>query len=83
MLKVLYETDRFPAWAAFVLASGDYSSCTEEDVRLIDAWEEEMLSKGTSISYEYLEETDFHMFPEFGLGCNCIHVKVWGYPNKE
>ena len=75
----IYETDKMPDYIACYFEYGDLDNLTEEDIKNADNWlnriEENHGVKG--VTFEWGEETGFYYYPEFGLGCNCINVKVW------
>lgn len=81
MIKLIYETDRFPDYAACYLEYGDESGLNEEDIKNIDSWVKSIEDNNPEIKgalcFEYGEETGFTYYPEFGLGCNCIKIKVF------
>ena len=64
----------FPLWAVCAMAYGDYSGCSEEDESQLNEW----LDDNWSVNHvaEYSEESYFCSYPEFGLSCKCIKMKV-------
>ena len=74
-LKVVLEVENFPSWAVMYIEYGDDADLTEDDKATIDRWWSDNDLDGCTA--EWLEDTGFYMYPEFGLGCDCIHVRFW------
>jgi hypothetical protein len=78
-MKIIdYIKDNCPCYALSYLVNGDASGLEEEDIKAIDAWEEECRKKledlypEASIIFDlqYSAEPSFTRHPAFGLACD-------------
>lgn len=80
-----YTFESIPSWALPYIANGDAEGLSEEDISLIEKWENKMIKLGfTPDVFDFVREGEngetyidpeqeayFDSFPEFGLPCDC------------
>ena len=70
-------TCNIPAWSVCYLEYGEMDNLSEEDISMIDEWLETLENNGfTNPVFSFGDDNGFHMFPEFGLGCDCVECTV-------
>ena len=70
-------TCNIPAWSVCYIEYGDADGLSEEDIDTVDDWMKSLNKAGfTELVFSIGEDTGFHMFPEFGLGCDCVECTI-------
>ena len=80
-----YTIESIPSWAITYITKGDIEGLSEEDIALVENWENKMLKLGFILDfYDFVREDEngeiyldpeqeayFDSFPAFGLPCDC------------
>lgn len=73
-----------PQWSAVFFEYGDIDALEPEDVELCQQFLESLDKEGYKfITFDWSGESFFSHFPEFGLPCECIEVRVFGKINTQ
>lgn len=81
-----YTFESVPSWALPCITNGDIEGLSEEDIALVEKWENKMLELGfTPDAYDFVskdengdvyldpdQEAYFDSFPAFGLPSDCF-----------
>ena len=71
-------TEQVPEWAMNYLFNGDASGLEEEEIQMVDQWEQQMLEAGYDLGLmePVSDEPYFSYYPAFGKGCNVYDVAI-------
>ena len=70
-------TCNIPSWAVCYLEYAEMDGLSDEDIAMIDKWLEDLENDGfTNPVFVFDENTGYHEYPEFGLGCDCIKCTI-------